>query len=98
MDDSEFVKQCRKNIGLSQNELAEILGKRNNRTIRKWESGSSDIQRTDLIALALLVDFANNPADTMNSRDFLFYDFYITSLFIQAEEYIKKNPGHKPGN
>lgn len=89
MDDAEFVKACRNHLGLSQNEFAELLGKKNNRTIRKWESGG-EVQRTDLIAMALLVDFKNDPEDDINERNFLFYDFYLECLFIRTEENIQK--------
>lgn len=90
MDDSEFVKECRKEFGLSQNQLAKILGKKNPRTIRKWENGEGEIQRTDLISIALLMDF--KMMDTELEKNPEYYEFFILQLFQSVEDRIKKSP------
>lgn len=80
MDDDEFVKQARNFLGLSQNQFAELLGKKSARTIRKWEEGG-EVQRTDLIAIAYLISIGD-----------MDLDHGIESLFEFSESILEKNP------
>lgn len=90
MLDSEFVKKCRQELGFSQNELAYLLDK-NPRTIRKWESQENDIQRTDMMALAFLVQCKiENPGD--HNKDILLHEINIIGLFTSVEGHLKKIP------
>ena len=47
------ISDYRKKIGLTQQELAEILGV-TNKAVSKWESGTSDPSTSNLLALAKL--------------------------------------------
>lgn len=53
MDKSD-VKRIRKNLGLTQNELARILGLSDGLTVRRWESGSRIVGGTTATLLQLL--------------------------------------------
>lgn len=82
MEDSQFVKNCRVYLKLSQNKLADVLGKGSARTIRKWEEGG-DVQRSDLIAISHLIDYASNLPDELKTVDN--YHIHLQQLFEWTE-------------
>ena len=52
----ERVKKARENKGLSQTELAEMLGYKSRSSINKIEQGDRDIPRSSIIKLAEKLD------------------------------------------
>jgi DNA-binding transcriptional regulator YiaG len=48
------LKDARDRLGLSQNELARVLGVESNRTVRRWELGERDIPGSVELAVGLL--------------------------------------------
>lgn len=59
------IKRLRKNKGLKQQELAEILGIKRN-TYSDWENGKTEPSFDNLVKLA---DFFNVPLDWLFGRD-----------------------------
>ena len=53
MDKSD-VKRIRKKLGLTQNEMARILGLSDGLTVRRWESGARIVGGTTATLLQLL--------------------------------------------
>lgn len=62
---SERIKRLRKNKGLKQQELAEILGIKRN-TYSDWENGKTEPRFDNLVKLA---DFFNVSLDWLFGRD-----------------------------
>ncbi len=48
----KVIKELRENVGESQEQLANAIGAPNRETIARWETGSRDIKRDYLIAIA----------------------------------------------
>ena len=55
MTTGEKIARLRKGNGLSQEQLAEMLGI-SRQTVSKWENGTSDPSTSNLLALAKLYD------------------------------------------
>jgi DNA-binding transcriptional regulator YiaG len=52
-------KALRYNFGRSQNEMAQLLGVRSSRTIRKWEQGDLDIAGSAIILMSIYKMYPN---------------------------------------
>jgi DNA-binding transcriptional regulator YiaG len=52
-------KDLRYELGMSQNEMARLLGVRASRTIRKWEQGDLDIAGSAIILMSFYKLFPN---------------------------------------
>ena len=52
--DKADVKRIRKKLGLTQNEMARILGLSDGLTVRRWESGARIVGGTTATLLRLL--------------------------------------------
>ena len=50
-------KRARRMLGLSQPELADLLGIASDRTLRRWEAGQMDIPGPVLLAMELIMEF-----------------------------------------
>ena len=55
----EFIQQLRKDKGMTQKELAEIIGM-SDKTISKWESGNSLPDTSVLVSLCKALDISVN--------------------------------------
>jgi len=47
-------KRIRRELGLSQSQLADLLGVHSGRTVRKWEHAETDISRPIILFMELL--------------------------------------------
>tara|TARA_R110002012_G_scaffold211040_1_gene381794 strand:- start:85 stop:294 length:210 start_codon:yes stop_codon:yes gene_type:complete len=47
-------KRIRRELGLSQSQLADLLGVASGRTVRKWEAGENDIAAPAALLMTLL--------------------------------------------
>lgn len=51
----EVFKNYRNLFGLSQSQMADLLGVKSDRTIRKWEDGENDIAGPAIVALGYML-------------------------------------------
>ena len=49
-------KAARRKLGLSQSALAQALGVKSDRTIRRWEAGTQDIPGAAILAVKYLLE------------------------------------------
>jgi transcriptional regulator with XRE-family HTH domain len=69
MVERELLAQCRRDLGLTQNEFARALGAGAARTVRMWESGDRGIPGPVWVALRYMLLETGRHADRARSID-----------------------------
>ena len=77
-----YIKSCRKNIGLTQKELAEKVGVSMN-TVARWERSESEPSRSDFLKLCVVLG--------MKMEDFVVGKYIALQEEVQAITVTKIN-------